>query len=201
MRKTIQISAFLAFILLISCGKSEQQIEQEKEAIAKQKKEQIQIRNEKAIINLCEKYNAVSGWDTLNLYTYHYQELFIDQKRPISFKGELNDITKTDSTYFLRVRNTNWRYSKDYIAQISLNHQTFNKFQSILKLKNHTNKGCFIFSVSKILSVSPKLISEAESDSENYYSYLDFDFDETLLIFKGELIDFYLIEILPKSDE
>lgn len=193
-----------SIILLTSCGKSDEEVKElkeEKEAIVKQKNEQIRTTNEKAIIDLSQKYNAVSGWDTLELYTYLYQEMFIDQKKPISFEGELIDITKTDSTYFLKVRSSSWYYNKNYIALISLNRQKFIEFQEILKSKNHTKNGCFVYKVSKIVSASPEITSDHELRGENSYSYLDYNFDETLLIFKGELIDFYLNESADKTND
>ncbi len=196
--------AFFTIILLASCGKSDKEVKElkeEKEAVVKQKNEQLKTTNEKAIINLSQKYNAVSGWDTLELYTYLYQEMFIDQRRPICFEGELNDITKTDSTYFLKVRNSSWHYNKNFIALISLSRQNFVEFQKILKSNNHTNEGCFVFKVSKIVSASPEIKSDLELNAEDSYSYLDYDFDETLLIFKGELIDFYLNESADKTND
>jgi len=191
-------------ILLTSCGKSDKEVKEvkeEKEAVVKQKNEQLKATNEKAIIDLSQKYNAVSGWDTLELYTYLYQEMFIDQRKPISFEGELNDITKTDSTYFLKVRNSSWHYNKNYIALISLSRQNFVEFLKILKSNNHTNEGCFVFKVSKIVSASPEIKSDLELNGEDSYSYLDYDFDETLLIFKGELIDIYLNERADKTND
>jgi hypothetical protein len=191
-------------ILLTSCGKSDKEVKEakeEKEAVVKQKKEQLKTTNEKAIINLSQKYNAVLGWDTLELYTYLYQEMFIDQRKPISFEGELYDITKTDSTYFLKVRNSSWHYNKNYIALISLSRQNFVEFQKILKSNYHTNEGCFVFKVSKIVPASPEIKSDLELNGEDSYSYLDYDFDETLLIFKGELIDFYLNESADKTND
>lgn len=200
-KQFVQTLTLLTIVLLISCGKSDQQVKEEKEAIVKQKNEQLNITNEKAIINLSQKYGAISGWDTLEYYTYLYQEMFIDQRKPICFEGELNDITKTDSTYYLKVRNTSWHYNKNYIAQISLSSQNFIEFQKILKSKNHTNEGSFVFKVSKIISASPEISSDSELGGEDSYSFLVYDFDQTLLIFKGELIDFYLNETPDKTDD
>ncbi len=191
-------------ILLTSCCKSDKEVteaKEEKKAVVKQKKEQLKTSNEKAIINLSQKYNAVLGWDTLELYTYLYQEMFIDQRKPISFEGELTDITKTDSTYFLKVRNSSWHYDKNYIALISLSRQNFVELQKILKSNNHTNEGCFVFKVSNIVSAYPEIKSDFKLNGEDSYSYLDYDFDETLLIFKGELIDFYLNESTYKTND
>lgn len=200
-KQFVQTIILLTIVLLTCCGKSEQQIKEEKEDFVKQKNEQLKITNKKALINLTQKYSAIMGWDTLDFYTYQYQEMFIDQRKPICFEGELNDITKTDSSYYLKLRNTSWHYKKNCIALISLSRQNFIEFNKILKSKNHTNEGCFVFKVSKIISASPEIKSDIEMEGEDSYSYLGFDFDETLLIFKGELIDFYLNETALKTDD
>ncbi len=184
---------FLVISFLTSCGQSDQKFK-EKDVIVKQKREQIKISNEKAIINLSQRYNAVLGWDSLDFYTYHLQEIFIDKKKLLCFEGELEDITKKDSSYYLKVKSTYRASFKKYVAQISLNHQAFAKLQKVLKTNNFNNKGCFIVKVSQIISVSPEIKSESEYDGEESSSFLYYDFNESLLIFKGELIDFYFKE-------
>ncbi len=183
---------------MISCSKSDQQT---KEKILKEKNEQLETVNKEAIINLTQKYNSVMGWDTLKEYTYVYQEMFVEQRKTINFEGELSDITKIDSTYYLNVRNKKFYYNKNYIALIALNRQKFIELQNILKSTNHTNEGCFVFRVSKIVSASPEIKSDIESDGEDFYSYINYDFNNTLLIFKGDLIDFYLNETADKSND
>jgi len=199
MKKPLENKITLLLIFfLISCGKSDQQI---KETILKEKNEQLETVNKEAIINLTQKYNSVLGWDSLKQYTYLYQEMFVEQRKTISFEGELSDITKIDSTYYLNVRNTKFYYNKNYIALIALNRQKFIELQNILKSNNHTNEGCFVFRVSKIVSASPEIKSDIESDGEDFYSYINYDFNNTLLIFKGDLIDFYLNETADKSND
>jgi hypothetical protein len=155
--KFSQPLSILIIIFLTSCGQSEQQIKEEKDAVVKQKSELLKTTNEKAITDLSKKYNSVSGWDTLELYTYNYQEMFIDEGKPINFEGKLKDIIKSDSIYYLKVHNTGWHYHQNYIAQISVTPQKFLEFQKILKSANHTNEGCFIFKVTKIVSASPEI--------------------------------------------
>lgn len=43
--------------------------------------------------------------------------------------------------------------------------------------------------------MSPIIVLESIRDGETAFSYFDYDFDKKLLIFEGELIDFYLYEI------
>jgi hypothetical protein len=202
MKKQFVLALILSTLLLLfACGKSEKQIRKEKWSVVKQKTEHVKAINKKASINLSRKYNSVTGWDTLECYTYIYQEMFIDQGRLISFEGELKDITKTDSTYYLRIHNIGWYYSQNYIALISLRPQKFLEFQKVLHYNNQTNEGCFVFKVSKILSALPAIKSEFELDVEDSYSYIDYKLAKTLLIFKGDLIDFYLNVTVNTTDE
>lgn len=173
----------------------------------KEKLSQLKIINNKAMVNLSKKYSAVLGWDTLGHYTYLYQEMFIEDKKLICFEGQLSDIIKIDSIYYLKVQNVNTDYSKNFLAQISINNEKFIELQKILKLNNYTNDGSFIFKVSKIFSVCPQIKADIELvDKEldprsESYSYLAYDFNEPLLVFKGELIDFRLNETIDKIND
>ena len=217
-KKIKWISIILLTALLISCGKSEQQLKEEKKSEIKQKKEQLKIKNENAIKDLSKKNNAVMDWDTLYVYTYVFQEMFIENNRPLCFEGELKDITKSDSNYTLKVHNTNytlkvhntnWHWDQNYIALITVNYialitvnsQMFFEIIKQLKSHNHSNDGCFVFEVTKIFTANPAIKSDLEFDGEDSYSFSYYDFDETLVIFKGNLIDFYLNETIEKSNE
>jgi hypothetical protein len=196
-----QALTLLLILLLTSCGKSAKEVKEEKEATINQKTEELKITNKSASVNLSLKFNAVCGWDTLEPYTYVFQQMFIDQKKPISFEGVLKDITKTDSTYILKVFNTGWHHDQNYIAQITLSPSQFSELNSVLQSNNHSKKGCFIFNVSNIVSVSPAMKPGIDSDGGDSIAYLDLEFNENLIIFKGELIDFYLNETVNKTDE
>lgn len=200
---------FSAIILLTSSCKSEQEI---KEEVVNQKNEQLNSANEKEISDLNEKYKVISRWDSLETFTYVLQEKFISETKPISFQGEITDISISDSTYLLKVKKTLYlRYKWNYIAVISLSKEKFIELKKILESSNHSNEGCFIFKVSKIASPFVKIKSYPLVDensgisSSNEYSdselYLDFDFYDKLLIFQGDLIDFHLNEIVTKDNE
>ncbi len=217
-----QISVILIAIFLTSCWKSDKQIRKERIEFRKEKNNKLETNNKKAINNLAQKYNAVSDWDTLGQYTYLYQEIFINQKKLIAFEGELNDIIKLDSIYYLKVINKNYNkdilahydkgtlahdiknilagYNNEFLAQISISNQNFVELEKILKLNKHKNNGCFIFKVSNIFSVCPQLKSDIiEYDKEEHPdsepdSYLTYGFDKKVLIFHGQLIDFYINE-------
>ena len=44
--------------------------------------------------------------------------------------------------------------------------------------------------------MSPEIKSNLDSDEEHPYSYLEYNFDDILVIFKGDLIDYLLYYIL-----
>jgi hypothetical protein len=194
MKKQIgQIIIFSAIILITSCGKSELEISEEKEKVLEQKTEHLKTINEKAIYELNHKYNVISVWDSFETFTYVLQEKFIDENHAMSFEGELKDISKADSTYTLEVLKNDWHYNWKYLALISISKEKFIEFKKALETPNHSNTGCFIIKVSKIYSAIPKIKSSLEFEDDD--SYLNFDFNETLLIVKGNLIDFHLNEI------
>jgi hypothetical protein len=108
---------------------------------------------------------------------------------------------KNDSIFFLKVYSSSWNPYKNYVADISLSPQKFLELNKILQSKNHSHDGCFIFKVSEIITILPQIKSGFDFNGEDSYSYLEYDFDETLLIFKGELIDLYLNVIIPEKNE
>lgn len=184
-----QVIIVTAITLFTSCGKSEREIKAEKEKVVEQEKkelkEQLKTTNEKAIIDLTHKYNAISSWDTLDKFTYVFQEMFIDEKKNMSFEGELVDITKSDSTYFLKVYKDTWHYDRFYIAQISTTPEQFSELE-----RHNSTEGCFIIKVTQITSLF---------DLEGEDSDLTCELDDHLLIFKGDLIDFYLNETVENK--
>jgi len=199
-----QVLILITLALLTSCGDSEKQTEEKNKAVVEQKKEQLKAVNEKAIIDLSHKYNSVLGWAKIEPFSYVLQDMFINTGKLITFIGELKDITKLDSTYYLIVYNSRrLLVKKYYIAKISLNHQQFLEIKKNLESKNkkHRVNGCFVFKVSKIITILPQIKSTNNFDGEDSYSYLEYDFHETLFIFKGELIDFYLIKTIENSSE
>lgn len=198
---------FFAIILLASCGKSELEIQEEKQKMADQNQHELTTLNKKSITDLATKYKAVSGWDTLHLWTYHFQEMFIDSSKLINFIGGIEDITKIDSFYILRVHyinqyvEINYNSDKNYIAEIAVNRQQLQHIRDLIISKIHSNEGSFIFRVSKIISATPEIKSDFEFNGEKSYPYPDQDFDENLIIFKGVFVDCYLNEILKDSDD
>ncbi|MEJ7830584.1 MAG: hypothetical protein WKF91_20410 [Segetibacter sp.] len=152
---------------------------------------------------LSKSSNANTGWDTTDKFTYSLQESFESDPRPVSFIGKIKDIIKKDSSYILKVVNTNSQSSKNFIAEIYLNANTFQVLKSKLDPKE-SNEGCFIFQVTKVSSHLPILKSEIESNGDNVedaLSYLTLDFDEALVKLQGKLVAYILYDRLKEEDE
>jgi hypothetical protein len=187
--------------LLSSCGKTEEDIKEEKQKAIEQKESELRSSNENNITKLVTKNHAVRDWDTLLPYTYVYQNMFIEENKPITFEGVIKDITKNGLNYVLKVHSMHRRRHRNYDAEISVSAEHFQGIEKLLKSNGRIDKGCFIFKVSKIISVSPEIKSEIEWNGEDSYSFLTYDFQETLLIFKGELLDFYLNQRIADASE
>lgn len=190
------IIVFISIILLTSCGKSERKIKEEKkeaERVATELKEaEIDKANDKAISDLYLKYGMVKGWENVDTFTYALQEMYLEKGKTMVFEGTLKDIMKSDDTYFLIVEGINGYYAHNNIANISLDSEKFNELRKHLKSKSNSIKGCFVFKVSNIISPLYQIKSGSESDSEECSSFLEYSMNESLLIFKGDLIEFYI---------
>lgn len=182
--------ALTVAILLAACGKSEQTSKDETDE--RKMTEQLEAENEKNTIDIAQKYNAISLRDSLKDFTCDFQEEFIDKKKSVCFEGELEDITKTDSVYYLKIRASKCDLNRNFIAIISMSSANYSKLREQLNSTDNTKIGSFIFNVSKICSPSSQLKSDLELAGEDSYSYLYYDIDETLLILEGDLIDFCL---------
>jgi hypothetical protein len=187
MNKKIQIILLTIIISLVSCGKNEK------------KNDKYVIKNEKAITDLNKKYNAIPWQPSEGDFTYELQEMFIDKKKLISLNDDIKNITKLDTTYLLSFYDDNIDLDypdlrRNYIVQISISKDKFKELEKKIKSKNHSTSGCYIIKASKISTRLPALTSEIESGEEHSNSNLSYAYVETLIILKGELVDFYLEE-------
>jgi len=168
--------------------------------------EQIRIKNIDEKRLLARKYNAAMDWDTLNTYTCALQEKFIDNNRPISFNGKIIDIVKMDTIFYLKLHyitsRSRWNNDHTCIALVSVNSNQFIVLKSVLNSGNHSDKGCFVFQVKEIIPINPSINSDIGQDDMGYcYTYFVYNFEKSLLIFKGSLISYYLDEIVNESYE
>ena len=188
--KLLFIYTLLA-VSLFSCGKKENTIDTSRDNISFSKAELDSNKeiNKSETSILSEKYNAISNWDTGRTYAYQVQEKFEKGDRPISFIGYIGDITKVDSNYILKLYNEKYNGYNNYIAEVSISYIYFQKIKDVFARTKKIKKWCFIFKLKKITSSYPKLSSSVSEDKEN--SYLTYEFDETIIHFTGELLDFY----------
>jgi hypothetical protein len=202
---TIYTKTLLLLMLstyFVSCGHKE--TKKEEWEIKYDKEKELDSLNQLKSSELSLQRSAISGWDTSKLYTYQLQEIFSSEGKPIAFIGNINDIIKKDSIYILKIYGSTRNSTKTYIAEITANISQLDELKKQFNPHKHKQKGCFIFKVVKIQSIYPKLSSEVETDGpdvDDASSYLTFNFDETLIQFKGILIDYYLFKEIQDSDE
>jgi len=146
--------------------------------------------NGKATKELIDKYNAVSGWDTVAAYTSYYQKEFIEQKKLMFFKGRIYDIIKEDSIYIVKVLDEREDAYQNFLALI-----TFTPQELESKYPSQTSpKGVFIIKVSKITTSNPSIKTDEEGGGEDAsytYTHLSDDKDQMITIFKGKIVDCY----------
>ena len=154
--------------------------------------DEIHAINKTTYNELINKYDAIII-DSLNQYTYSIQETLIDNNRKLAFTGKISDIYRVDSNYVINAYTT--INSKNYTAQIRIDKNQLVKMNYLLKYNdNKNNEGCFIIKVSSVKSRCPSLELENEEGNEDNEPYIEIGGfgEEKVLIFKGELLDFYI---------
>lgn len=150
-----------------------------------------------------EKQNALVGWDTLDQFTYKLQETIENNSKVISFTGNIYDIIKKNSFYILKVTNSNPLAFKIFNAEISVSLLLFQELKVQLDSKR-SNEACFLLSVHKIISNTPILDSDVHSNGESdedATSYLTLNSDQTLIVLRGSLINYYVYETLDYDND
>ncbi|MCB0535432.1 MAG: hypothetical protein KDD14_24720, partial [Saprospiraceae bacterium] len=150
--------------------------------------------NERYIADLNREYNAISELDSLNAFTSVLQDRFIDSERNLNFIGRIKDICKSDSLFTITVWNKDFFNDRDYMALISLSAESLNEFRAKFREAGSVDEISFIVNVSEIISYPLQLKSNIEHSSDDIYTYLSLDSDFSLIIFKGSLIDYYIMK-------
>lgn len=163
---------------------SEEEIREQKRQQAKRVKDSL---NETYTQQLIQKYQANANWDSTDNFTYILQEKLETTTEPIAFFGIISDVIKNDTLYIIKLSKPD--YPTSYIAEISVNPNMFQKLRNQINSYKSKNEGCFIINVSSISSTLPKIKS---GDDKN--STLTLDIEETLIEFRGSLIDSYIYE-------
>jgi hypothetical protein len=167
--------------------------EEKKNKLATQRKDSVNKANKLNIKNLLSKNIALAEWDTLNLFTYELEDLFLYRTNSIAFDGILIDIIVKDSTFCLIAIKKNSRYLEKYIAEIIVPDELFFKLKNQEKLFKDRTSGYFIIKPHKIINGSPIINPYKERDNENTYLYIE-DYIEIFEPTKiqGTLIDYYI---------
>jgi hypothetical protein len=174
--KQKSILYILGIFLLSSCGSSK-------------KHSNTHDKNDKATEELASKYNAVTNWDTLSVFTSRYQKMFIEQNKLMLFKGRAYDIIKEDSNYIVKVLDEREDASRNFLALIIFTPQQLEAIYTTDK----STRGVFVINVSKITSSNPSIKEDEGSNGEDSYTYthLSDDTDHMITIFKGKVVDCY----------
>jgi hypothetical protein len=194
MKKRIYLTGiFVVVVCLCACSKRSQKSEND---VRNERYDAMNNRNQDETKKLAQKYEAAQGWDSLCYYSYQFEELFIQEKKKICFQGGIDDIEKRDSLYFIEAVNAT-KYDFNYLAEISLSQDQFKQMQLS---GNDYLEASFILEVTQIEKITPRIatIYENDYDEEGHQignAYLDLDFDESLVLIKGNLVDFYIFEV------
>ncbi len=176
--------------VLFSCGSCNHQNDDDISELRKS----IELSNEKET-SFIKKYDAIQLGDNELKFTYQIQELLNDSNKVISISGYIRDIIQVKGDFAFRVVTE--FMDKEFIAEILVAKGKFQKVKSQLESESPNLNGCFIFRPTKVrssplLSIYPEVnYGETRDDDESSLSY---QFDGTIYMVKGEMIDYYLKE-------
>lgn len=183
------LNLILALIfVLFSCGSGNQQNDDD---ISKLRKS-IQLANEKET-SFIKKYDAIQLGDNELKFTYQIQELLNDSNKVISISGYIRDIIQVKGEFVFRLVTE--FMDKEFIAEIFVEKGKFQNVKSQLESESPNLNGCFIFKPIKLrssplLSIYPEVnYGDTRDDDETNLIY---QFDGTIYLVKGEMIDYYL---------
>lgn len=143
----------------------------------------------KGVRALAQKYKAEMDWDTSHFYTYHFQEKYLELKKPLFFLGTIYDICKTDTNYILKVLDDSEEASQYFLAVVTL---TSGQFNSISPFRSDRKISLIVF-VESITSSNPLIMKDENNNSNGSFSYYSLSDDnyQKLTIMTGKLIDSY----------
>lgn len=173
--KIVSIVAILLItICTFSCGIKEKKEKEKKEKKLDSIESAIITKNKDCITALELKYRPIIFWDTSIFFTYKLQDMIVGNR--IGIYGEILDITKVDTNYFLKLEYSERPYSDFY------NHKTFIEYaniyfekinlirlETILNSYENSRRGYFIIKVNNVDSVTIK------GDLINFYIMEEFD--------------------------
>jgi hypothetical protein len=208
--------------LFYTCNRpSKEDIQKEKEEIHEKITDSLWSIEAIKIKSFIQESNGDTAWATHNLYTYQYQDRYINKSRLICFMGKVIDVYMEDSTYFIKVlykktngtqdfielKNKGNYYFNDlsgdyglFISKIRIDRQTALQIIDKINTKRWKDIGYFIFKVTRIKSMNP--FTNMDEDGETHQVSDNFNTDFSNFIFEGDIVNYYLLnsyEDTPKN--
>jgi hypothetical protein len=174
--KIITLS-FILFPLIFGCTNR-----------AEKEKQELEEKEEKLNNELIKKSNAIVLNDSLNNhYSYNLNEIFVDQKKLLAFKGDISDVSMNDSSFVINASSDFDNHK--YLTQVIVDKNSIEKLKQVLKYDSYEKqKALLIIKVLRIVTKNPSLELNKDSEDDPYISFGDLD--TNIIVFKGELIDF-----------
>ncbi len=156
------------------------------------KRESAEKHNEVETQAIINKYNALSNWDSAGYdFTISYQHLIDDTIKPFKFEGYINDIFYSDSSFYLRLeKNASNVHIDEFLAEVRMTTIQYQRLNDDLNIEKKSKHGVFILKLKNVLPINPKI----EIDNDNESSWYYYDYGNKSILFKGELIDFFIKE-------
>lgn len=207
----IKLLLYLVVIFLISCNGSRKELIKNEYEVRWEKQKALDSLNRNEALNLSIKHNAITNEGNEIKFTYQIQKLCKENTCPISVIGYIADVSLSDSNYILQIHGTFG--SHKYFGKISISPEQFQDVDRVLSTKSklHQTKGCFIFipatvKSSTMLTIDSEVLIDdyaktADEANANASSELTYDFQNVLLLFKGNMVDLYLYKTLENDDD
>jgi hypothetical protein len=149
--------------------------------------------------NIISKYKAELNWDTLS-YSYQIKDKFENNESVLlAIKAAGVDIIKIDSSYYLKLRkHYRWLITKEppfkeILLFLKISNNQLDDITSNMKTLSEfsldSENGCFIYNPHSINSSDVKVFDETETESTSKVIS-----SKSVLVIKGELIDYYLFQ-------
>ena len=193
MRNRFTIILFIGLLSIFSCKVEEtEETTKSNQEIIYEKGKIIDSINTSQTSNLIHKYNSfIISKDSLN-YTYELQEIVKTNEGPLAIIGYVNDIIQKESHYILKVSGSIGR--KNFIGHFITSAELFLKIKSEIG-PNFPQRTCLFIvqsesiTSSSILEIDIDKFVDDISDAELIYN-----FNNSKLFVKGNLVDFYFFE-------
>jgi len=184
-----------AFLFLLSCNNSTTAPKEEKTDFDKQRDLDSVSKVEAKQFSI--NSGAINGWADTNKYTYQLQNLLLGKL--VSFNGHIEDILQNKNGSFTLKVGRDYHYKIDCAADIIIDSAMLNEFMhKFFSTKRHP-ECCFIFKVTNIQSMFPKLSAEGESNGDNnddVSAYVTYDYTVKFIKLTGTLSSYYLYKML-----